>query len=243
MSDHDNGGVPRETLEALARTFFKDATGYGFRSADFVRYVNVLLDVAMAGMAAATVSGETPGDRPAPAAAPEALPFSTGRVTIRRFEAGEDLPVMRRWLGDEAGRLYLLSRTTAREQRFEEVIADERNLVAMVTLADGRPIGSVAYLDLDPVQRKAELRKLIGEPALRGQGYAKEATRAWVDYGIHALGLRKIYLNTLHTNIRNVKLNEDLGFKVEGILRNELYFDGRYHDVLRMGLWAGPDSA
>jgi RimJ/RimL family protein N-acetyltransferase len=43
-------------------------------------------------------------------------------------------------------------------------------------------------------------------------------------------------LNTINTNIRNVKLNEKLGFRVEGVLHNELYFDGEYHDVLRMGM-------
>lgn len=243
MKGYDNGGVPKETLEALARTFFQDAAGYGFTSIDFVRYVNVLLDVAMAGMAAGPPPKAAGTEVPRPGAPSARLPLSTGRLTIRCFDPAGDLAVMRRWLRDKTGRLYLLSRTTAREHSFEEVLEDERNLVAMITLPDGRPVGSVAYLDLDPLQRKAELRKLIGEPALRGRGYAKEATRAWVDYGIQALGLRKIYLNTLHTNIRNVKLNEDLGFKVEGILRNELYFDGRYHDVLRMGLWAGPDSA
>src|SRR4029079_4746463 len=102
---------------------------------------------------------------------------------------------------------------------------------------EGRPVGCVAYLDHDGRQRRAELRKMIGDPALRGRGLGREATERWVGYGIGALGLRKIYLNTLATNIRNIKLNEELGFRVEGILRNEVLVDGEYRDVLRMGLW------
>ena len=43
-------------------------------------------------------------------------------------------------------------------------------------------------------------------------------------------------LSTLETDLRNVQLNEQLGFKVEGILRNECWFDGAYHDILRMAL-------
>jgi hypothetical protein len=54
--------------------------------------------------------------------------------------------------------------------------------------------------------------------------------------GIAGLGLKKIYLNTLETDVRNIRLNEELGFKVEGILRNECFFDGEYHDILRMAL-------
>ena len=59
----------------------------------------------------------------------------------------------------------------------------------------------------------------------------------WVGYGLGALGLKKIYLNTLSTHIGNIKINEEIGFQVEGILRNEVLVDGTYRDVLRMGLW------
>jgi len=72
---------------------------------------------------------------------------------------------------------------------------------------------------------------------MRGKGYAKEATQLWIRYGLTALDLKKIHLSTFHTDMRNVRLNEDLGFKVEGILRNEICVDGVYLDVLRMGLW------
>jgi RimJ/RimL family protein N-acetyltransferase len=87
------------------------------------------------------------------------------------------------------------------------------------------------------VQRKAELRKLIGDAEQRRKGFAKEASALWIRYGFKALALKKIYLNTRDTDIRNVRLNEELGFVVEGVLRNEVLIDGTYHDVLRMGLW------
>jgi len=106
-----------------------------------------------------------------------------------------------------------------------------------VTLMDDTPIGAVAFLNYDVMQFKAELRKLIGEPNMRGKGLGKEATRLWIRYGTETLDLKKIYLNTLDTNIRNIRLNEEIGFRVEGILRNEVFVDGKYKDLLRMGLW------
>ena len=69
------------------------------------------------------------------------------------------------------------------------------------------------------------------------EGSGKEATALWIKYGLEVLHLKKICLHTLNTNIRNIKLNEELGFAVEGILHNEVFIDGRYHDVLRMGMW------
>ena len=100
----------------------------------------------------------------------------------------------------------------------------------------------MAYSDFaNPGQRRAELRKIIGEVDLRGRGLGREASKLWVGYGIGALGLRKIYLNTLVAHIGNIKINEEIGFRVEGILRNEVLVDGEPHDVLRMGLFGHGD--
>ena len=129
-----------------------------------------------------------------------------------------------------------MSRSTARKTTLNNLINTVSNVFGVVTLPDNTPIGLVAFLDYDTLQRKTELRKLIGDPKMRGKGFAKEATKLWIQYGITKLGLKKIYLNTLDTNIRNIKLNEELGFEIEGILRNEVFFDDKSHDVLRMGL-------
>ena len=119
---------------------------------------------------------------------------------------------------------------------YEQLCNSDANLIGLIMFNDNHPIGLMAYLDVDYGQFKAELRKMIGEPEFRGRGLAKEASALWIDYGFSTLNLQKIYLNTLNTNIRNIRLNEELGFRVEGIMRNEVYFDNCFHDVLRMGL-------
>ena len=65
----------------------------------------------------------------------------------------------------------------------------------------------------------------------------------WIQYGIHGLGLglEIIYVSTLQTQIANIKLNEKIGFQVEGLLTNEVLIDGERRDVLRMGLSAKAD--
>ena len=40
--------LPEVTIEAAARSFYKQAVGYGFSLADFVRFTNNLLGIAMA---------------------------------------------------------------------------------------------------------------------------------------------------------------------------------------------------
>jgi diamine N-acetyltransferase len=239
----DSGGdgcprIPDKTIEAVARSLHREGLHYGFAHLDFVRFVNALLD---------TVVADTPrrGEYRAPTdrqevSATEAqlagLPVSEGRILLRALDADRDRPLLEHWLDNRHGRYFLLTCATARFDNLQSVLSDPNNRFAVICSLDGHPIGAVGFLHVDPVQRKAELRKLIGDPQYRGRGYAKEASRLWIRYGFEALGLRKIYLDTLKTNLRNIHLNESLGFKTEGVLRNEIWLDGKELDVLRMGL-------
>jgi len=236
--------MPDQTLETLVRSFYKESSMYGFTQIDYVRFVNMLLDLSMEASASESkIQDKEPneglnyddlsGDKFTE------LPIEGERVRIRKLDPVTDLAMMKEWLSDKSGRLFLLSRITAQTIDIERIINDDWNVFGIITTHDNVPIGCVAYLGFNSDQKKAELRKLIGEPSMRGKGYAKEATQLWIRYGLTALNLKKIHLSTLHTDMRNIRLNEDLGFKVEGILRNEICVDGVYRDVLRMGLCRG----
>jgi len=235
--------IPDATIETLARSFFKQSANYGFQQEDYLRFVNILLDFAMRRR-----NGETNGFQNHTETANEgrqkdgvtlSLPLRGEAIKIRAFKPSTDRPLLEKWLADEFGRYFLLSRISSRDLCIDDLLDPDINILGMVTLPDESPIGIVGYLNYDERQSKAELRKLIGEPQMRARGYGKRATELWIQYGIHGLQLHKIYLNTLNTNIRNIRLNEELGFRVEGILRNETLIDGKYHDVLRMSLWNG----
>lgn len=234
----DRKKIPDTTIKTLARSFFKEASTYGFDQADYVRFVNTLLDQAMARgrMRGEDAKRHSAGQASSPAVVTD-LPLRGEHVIIRAFDGKKDGEIVRSWLDDESGRHFLLSRTDAKHISLEDILSQESNLLCMITLHDGTPVGTVAFLDHDRIQEKAELRKLIGDRSMRGKGYGKEATALWIAYGFSRLGLKKIYLNTFDTNLRNIKLNEELGFRVEGILHNEVRVRGEYRDVLRMGLW------
>ena len=226
--------IPDTTVEAVARTLYKETHQYGFRQVDYLRFANHLLDMAMRnGDKDSHLKGE-PIVYHSPV--PLCMPLEGNDVRIREFEEPKDRALFDKWIDEKHGRYFLLSSISAKTLNIGEVIESEKNILGIITLADATPIGTMAFLDYDRWQHKAELRKLIGEVQYRGRGFAKKATELWIRYGISSLGLKKIYLNTVDTNCRNIRLNEELGFKVEGILRNECYFDGEYHDILRMAL-------
>jgi len=226
-----NDLLPPQTLEAVAKTIYRQAQEYGFGKQDWVRLVNLLLDL---GLQRSNVYTPPPSQNLEETAKRE-IPVQQGTLAVRLYDPS-DFELLDRWVREADGKSFLLTRTdTLRHETLEEVLEDPTTVVGMIML-DDRPIGALAFLNIDSRNAKAEMRKLIADPSQRGKGYARQATQYWIEYGVSTLGLRKIYLHTLDTNLANIKLNEQLGFRVEGLLRDEVLVDGVYHDVLRMGL-------
>lgn len=200
-----------------------------------MRFVNVLLDMSM--------KNGYPNVESQNSAAPKlpvvatSLPLIGEQVTIRAFDAKEHESYLQKWLSSDDGQHFLTCRMTGEKADQDRLVGSDQNRSGIITLNNQSdwPIGLLAFINYDKAQGKAELRELIGASEYRGMGLLKEATRLWIQFGIASLNLKKIYLNSFDTNIRTIKLNEELGFRVEGILRNECCIDGKYHDVLKMG--------
>jgi len=220
--------IPDLTLRTLARTFFAHGRDYGFHFEDYVQFVNVLLELAME---AENTGVHVPLDQ-------GPMPLKGERIVVRALR-DDDRAIFSEWMTDASGRYLLLSRSTGQSIGVDELLSDPANSIGIITTTESdRAIGALLFLSQDHQSHKAELRKIVGEPAFRGQGIGTEATRLWVGFGLHQLGLKKIYLYTLASNHHNISLNESLGFRVEGILRKEVFFDDSHHDLLRMGLVA-----
>lgn len=161
------------------------------------------------------------------------LPVTFEDITIRAVNLDKDKQKILGWLEDIQGRDFFLSRIDDIELATDVIIKDPKHIFGLV-LKDGNPIGIMGFMNIDSKNKKAELRKIIGELDYRGKGFGKKATNLWLSYGIHCLNLRKIYLYTFDTDLRNIRINLDMGFQLEGIFRKEnLYTDGP-KDILRM---------
>ena len=100
----------------------------------------------------------------------------------------------------------------------------------------GKPVGLVSLHDIDRRVQQAALGKMIGDPAYRGKGVAHEATKLILTYGFEILALHRIYLQTLGGSMKNIKLNERLGFRFEGVLEDAAISEGRRADVILMAM-------
>ncbi len=98
------------------------------------------------------------------------------------------------------------------------------------------PVGSVYIRDIDRTHRKAEYGIFIGEEAARGKGIGTAAARLMIRYCFEQEGLHKVSLRVLAENARAIRSYEKAGFVKEAYLQDDVYIDGRYHDIVLMAI-------
>ncbi|MFQ5533275.1 MAG: GNAT family N-acetyltransferase [Sphingomonadales bacterium] len=106
----------------------------------------------------------------------------------------------------------------------------------IVEKEDNRPVGLVGLHGFQWVYRSAEFRILIGDRRFWGKGIGTEAAQLLCAYGFETLNLNKVWLGVSAGNKGAVRSYEKAGFTQEGALRQEIYRNGRYYDVVRMSL-------
>lgn len=132
---------------------------------------------------------------------------------------------------------YLPISLTKQKRWYENYINDSTTQTFIIEYKiENKPIGTVTLAHIDYKNQNAEAGILIGEKDYRGKGLAKQALNLVIDYGFNELNLNRIYLHLLETNQSALRLYESLGFKREGLLRNHQYKQGRFCNVIVMGL-------
>jgi len=169
--------------------------------------------------------------------------FIEGRtVFLRPLEPADYGERMLRWADDREVTRYLVRGTypLTREQhlhRYEELIASPTDLeMAIVSSDDDETVGVAGLHQIDRLARSAEFRVLIGERGRWGKGIGTEVLQLLVAYAFEVLNLNKVWLGVNEANEGAVKSYEKAGFEREGVLRQEIYRNGRYYDVVRMSI-------
>lgn len=118
----------------------------------------------------------------------------------------------------------------AHRKRTDEV------LLAIAAEEDGRCLGHVGLYKIDPVSRSAEFGIMVGDKAAWGRRVGRAATVEMLRHGFRRMNLHRISLTVLATNERAIRLYRSLGFAQEGTLREAVFREGTYVDLLAMAL-------
>lgn len=173
------------------------------------------------------------------------------KTRLRRIER-DDLPRFAAWLDDPEVRRHLAlvypMGQAGEEQWFESQLKLEPALQPFAIDARGVPgrpapgpsewthVGALGLHAVDWRNRTGEVGIVIGRKDAWGLGYGGDALRALVIWAFDVLNLNRVFLRVYQDNARGIRSYEKVGFKHEGRLRQDRFFEGRYWDTLVMGL-------
>jgi diamine N-acetyltransferase len=163
-------------------------------------------------------------------------------VRLRPIER-DDLPRFVDWFSDPDVRRHLSIYkpfSLAQEERWFENMAqslERQEQVSMaIETAEGVHIGNVGLHAINWKDRCAELGIVIGDKAYWGQGYGTDAIQTFLGLAFGEMNLHRVFLRVDADNARGIRCYEKVGFQSEGVLRQVVFREGRYHDQYMMSI-------
>ncbi|MEU5213164.1 GNAT family protein [Streptomyces sp. NPDC020742] len=101
----------------------------------------------------------------------------------------------------------------------------------------GAYLGELALSQIDEDNAHGSFRISLAQEAT-GRGLGSEATRLLLDHAFDRVRLHRVQLEVFTFNERARRAYEKCGFEVEGRMREALFWDGAWHDVLVMAALA-----
>lgn len=171
------------------------------------------------------------------------MPRMLGKcVMLREFEQN-DLGEMRKWITDPDSTQYL-SDTFVVPHTWEQTASFLDSLLSgkkpgvhlvIANLMTGDYLGQCDLMNMTDYSRKAELAIVLG-PEHQGKGYGGEAIELLLELAFDHLNLNRVYLRVHEQNARALACYERAGFVREGVLREDAFSRGEYHDIIIMGI-------
>lgn len=173
--------------------------------------------------------------------------FLKGRKTILRpLHKETDLPLITRWINDPEIRRYVsnyIPQTISMEEEWIDSLSKKTNtdivLIIEAVFSEGNsvPIGTMGIHDINWKHRFATTGALIGEKNFWGRGYGTDAKMVVLDYIFNTLNMHRVCSDVFAYNKRSLSYSLHCGYKIEGVRRKHFFQEGKYHDVIELGLF------
>lgn len=167
--------------------------------------------------------------------------LKSDKISLRPFTQ-EDLDTIHIWRNNIDLRFMALMHPfpvskDQDKQWLMHVLTDtsNKNIVFAVEFNETKEIfGYFQLTEINMIHRHSFLGIIIGNEKMRGQGLGKQIMELGLSYGFKMLGLHKISLDVLEINESAIKLYTSLGFINEGKFEKHFFFNGKWHNVIRM---------
>jgi RimJ/RimL family protein N-acetyltransferase len=164
------------------------------------------------------------------------------RVTLRSVER-EDLPILSAFNNDlevelaSGGDPPVPQSFERLQMRYDESLRrGERDGCHFAIESEGKVLGVCDLFHFDETAHTCELGIIIGDKGYWGRGYGREAIDLLLQYAFQYRNLHKVWLQVNANNKRAMSAYHACGFVEEGRQRSHVWSDGRYVDLVLMGV-------
>ena len=158
-------------------------------------------------------------------------------VSVRDFQE-EDIPNKVKWINNPENNQFLHYVLPMEEEKTRQWYRNKNNDTRKDCVIEyqGKPVGLIGLLAIDPVNQKAEFYISMGETGYKRKGISTRAVGLVLTYAFEVLKLNKIYLNVDAENEAACGLYEKCGFQCEGYFKSDLIHHGKLVDRKRYAI-------
>ena len=126
------------------------------------------------------------------------------------------------------------------EKWFQEISADDTKIVFSIMVPDIEDnmsfIGYCGIIGIDFINRRGEISFLVDPVRVQDKNLYREDFLSVLyilcQYGFEEINLHKLFTETFAFRKNHIKILEDFGFHLDGILREHQFTKSQYHDSL-----------
>ena len=173
--------------------------------------------------------------------------FAVGKRVYARALRSADLPYLSAWADDPlleemVGSEFFDSfvRDYGRAPAFLDAVRADRSQINMMicTREGDRPIGLVRLFNLHRRDGYAFLETIVADTRALRLGYGIEGSKLIAYWAIDVLKLRRLEAKVYPWNRLSINTMKRRGWKLEGVLRDAVFHEGDYRDLLVFGILA-----
>lgn len=168
--------------------------------------------------------------------------FLRGKKVLLRSVEKEDIEMLRELSNDPefekmiVGWSYPISKKDQLNW-YENYKADDKTLRFIIETEQDGAIGMTGLLNIDWKNGVADAGGMrVAKKELRCKGIATDAYMTLFRYAFDELRLNRINGSVISYNTISQHVTEKVGFKKEGVLRQAVFKNGKYEDVIILGI-------
>ena len=123
-----------------------------------------------------------------------------------------------------------------KQRQWYKQISKDPSQKHWIVEVNGNNVGLIRLYAIDLTNKHAYCGYYIGEPSAWGRNIGKAMMFNILRYAFDKIKLHKVYYEVLSLNERGLSLPKKFGVKIEGILKDHIYKEGKFYDIITMGI-------